>query len=453
MAKRPGSPSTAWREAGTSPRIAETVSIPRLELVVEREAGRPASTTVVVDADVCRLGSQLSNELVLADPLVSRFHCRLSRSPSGWRLADSGSLNGTRVDGVRVRDGDLPLPECRIELGDSTVRVRELGSAGAAEVPVWPSFGALNGTSLVMRRLFGLLDKVSKSDANVLIEGESGSGKELVATEIVQRGPRAEKAFVVVDCGAISPSLIESELFGHARGAFTGADRDRPGAFEAANGGTVFLDEIGEMPLEMQPKLLRALEAREVRRVGESQSRKVDVRVIAATNRRLEREVNHGRFREDLYFRLSVVTLLVPPLRERLEDIPMLVNVMLASLGTPEASRLFTPAVVADLSRYEWPGNVRELRNYIQRTVVLDTAAPASNRRPSVIPHAAQTTAAVDLETPFSVAKEQSISEFERRYLTALMAWSGGNISKAARRVGMDRMYLHKLIGKYGLRS
>jgi transcriptional regulator with GAF, ATPase, and Fis domain len=453
MAKRPGSPPpTAWRELATSPRIAETVSIPRLELRVEREAGRGASHTVVVDGDVCRLGSQLSNELVLADPLVSRFHCRLSRSPSGWRLADSGSLNGTRVNGVRVRDGDLPLPECRLELGDSVVTVRELGSAGAAEVPVWPSFGGLHGTSLVMRRLFGVLDKVSKSDANVLIEGESGSGKELVATEIVQRGPRADKAFVVVDCGAISPSLIESELFGHARGAFTGADRERPGAFESANGGTVFLDEIGEMPLEMQPKLLRALEAREVRRVGESQSRKVDVRVIAATNRRLEREVNHGRFREDLYFRLSVVTLHVPPLRERLEDIPMLVNVMLSALGAPDAARLFTPEVISDLSRYEWPGNVRELRNYIQRTVVLETVAPASNRRPDAHSPAAAP-ATVDLETPFSIAKEQAISEFERRYLTAVMTWAGGNVSKAARRVGMDRMYLHRLVGKYGLRG
>src|SRR5262245_13403987 len=234
------------------PVAADVVSIPRVELRVEREGGRPVDRAVVLEGDLCRLGSHEGNDLVLGDPLVSRFHCQLSRGQTTWRIADTGSLNGTRVSGVRIRDADLPLPDCRIELGESIVRVRELGSAADAELPVWPCFGGLYGSSVVMRRLFGLLDKIARSEANVLIEGESGTGKELVATEIVQRGPRADRPFLIVDCGAISPSLIESELFGHVRGAFTGADRDRVGAFTEANGGTVFLDEIGELPLDMQ---------------------------------------------------------------------------------------------------------------------------------------------------------------------------------------------------------
>jgi DNA-binding NtrC family response regulator len=439
----------------TSPRVSDHVSIPRIELLVERENGKPADRLVVFDGELCRLGSHPSNELSLSDPMVSRFHCRLYRDGAGWKIADTGSLNGTRVSGVRVRDADLPLPECHIELGESVVRVRELRSEAEADLPVWPSFGQLYGTSVVMRRLFGVLDKVAKSEANVLIEGESGTGKELVATEIVRRGPRAEKPFLVVDCGSISPTLIESELFGHIRGAFTGADRDRIGAFEGANGGTVFLDEIGEMPLEMQPKLLRALESREIRRIGENKTRKVDVRVIAATNRRLEREVNHGRFREDLYFRLSVVTVRVPPLRERLDDLPMLVNVFLGALGTPEARRFFTPEVLADMGRHEWPGNVRELRNYVERTVVLETASPASHRGgdPSVPPPAPDATAAPDLDQPFTVAKERVIADFERAYLMALLAWAEGNISRAARKAGMDRMYLHRLVQKHQLKG
>jgi DNA-binding NtrC family response regulator len=303
-----------------------------------------------------------------------------------------------------------------------------------------------------MRKLFGLLDKVSGSDANVLIEGESGTGKELVASEIVRRGARARKPFVVVDCGSISSNLIESELFGHARGAFTGADKDRVGAFEAADGGTVFLDEIGEMPLDMQPKLLRALEAREVRRVGETKSRKVDVRVIAATNRRLDREVNQGRFREDLCFRLSVITVRVPALRERAGDMELLVNVFLDALGARASRHLFTPELLREMEQWEWPGNVRELRNHIERVVVLGT--PMSPVPPPTSSDNLETAAlGVDLETPFRDAKEALVADFERRYVTALMDWADGNVSRAARKAKMDRMNLHRLVQRYNLRE
>ncbi len=432
--------------------IARAIAIPRLELVVEREAGATSERTLVLDGDLFRLGSHAGNELVLADPRVSRFHCRLARGDHGFAITDTGSLNGTVVDGVRVRDADLPLSGCRIELGDSLVRVRELGSASVEALPDWSSFGELYGESRAMRHLFGVLAKVAQSESTVLIEGESGTGKELAATEIVRRGPRAERPFLIVDCSAISPNLIESELFGHARGAFTGADRARVGAFEAANGGTIFLDEIGEMPLAMQPKLLRALESREIRRVGENEARRIDVRVIAATNRRLEREVNHGRFREDLYFRLSVVTVRIPPLRERLEDLLLLVRVLLHSMNAEESEQLFTPAVFADMTRHDWPGNVRELRNYVERTVVLEKAAPTSTRQPSVAP-AATAPADANPEVPFKVAKEQVISAFERRYLEALLAAANGNISRAARNAKMDRMYLYRLLQRYDLRG
>src|SRR5262249_2119074 len=255
--------------------------------------------------------------------------------------------------------------ECRIELGHSVVRVRDLGALGEAPVSRWPTLGSLTGGSVPMRRLFGLIKRVAKSGSDVLVEGESGTGKELIATEIVALSGRAKKPLVIVDCGAVSPQLIESELFGHLRGSFTGATRDRAGAFEAADGGTVFFDEIGELPLDMQPKLLRALAAREVRRIGENKARKGDVRVVAATNRQLEREVNSGRSREALFYRLSVLTVRVPPLRERMDDLQVLVEHFLRERDASEKVSLFTPDVYEEMRCHDWPGNVRELRNYV----------------------------------------------------------------------------------------
>ncbi|MEZ4300072.1 MAG: sigma-54 dependent transcriptional regulator, partial [Polyangiaceae bacterium] len=311
------------------------------------------------------------------------------------------------------------------------------------------------------------LQRVARTDATVLIEGESGTGKELITAEIVRRGPRAGKPFIVVDCGSIAASVIESELFGHARGAFTGAERQRVGAFEAADGGTVFLDEIGELPIEMQPKLLRVLETGEVRRMGENQLRKVDVRVVAATNRYLEREVNQGRFREDLFFRLSVVTVRVPPLRERKADIPLLVDAFLASLDAIDKRHLFTPEVLEAMGRHDWPGNVRELRNFVERRVVFDTSGlldgdgvspsgrsvePSSSSSPAGAQSGAAV-AAIDIEKPFRSAKDEIIEGFERGYLTELLAWAEGNVSRAARKAKIDRMYLHRLLQHYGLRK
>ena len=244
--ERPTIAKRGESSVATVRQLIDTVAIPRLTLTVERERGQFVQRTVIHDGDLCRIGTHASNDLVLTDPAVSRFHCRLVREDGGWRVRDTGSLNGTKIDNVRIRDADLPS-EGALMLGDSIVRVRAGEATQQEVVPMVPSFGAIAGTSMAMRKLFGLLEKVAQSDINVLIEGESGTGKELVATEIVQRGSRSDKPFVIVDCGAISPNLVESELFGHVRGSFTGADRDRVGAFEAADGGTVFLDEIGEL--------------------------------------------------------------------------------------------------------------------------------------------------------------------------------------------------------------
>jgi DNA-binding NtrC family response regulator len=449
----PEGPPTLLRRdehsVATARQLIDTVAIPRLSLTVDREAGKAAARTVFFEGDFCRIGTHSSNDLVLQDQAVSRFHCRLLREEGAWRVRDWGSLNGTRLEGVRIRDADLPA-DTTLALGDSVVRVRAIAPAEQAVVPMTPAFGHIAGTSLPMRKLFALLEKVGPSDINILIEGESGTGKELVANEIVQRSPRADKPFVVVDCGAISPNLVESELFGHLRGSFTGADRDRVGAFEAADGGTVFLDEVGELPLELQPKLLRSIEAQEIRRVGETRPRKVNVRIVSASNRDLEREVNRGRFREDLYFRLAVMNVHVPPLRERLDDLVILVRVFLRALGVPDEERLFTPSVLAEMARHDWPGNVRELRNYVERSVVLQKAGPAIRRTTLAAPGMAPPH---DISVPFRIAKDGAIDSFERGYLTALLEAAGNNMSRASRMAGMDRMYLHRLVQKHGLRG
>jgi transcriptional regulator with GAF, ATPase, and Fis domain len=426
----------------------DIVDVPRIQVRIEKEGSVVQDRGVTVDGAQCRLGSYPGNEVVLHDRKVSRFHCTLVRDQEAWRVVDTGSLNGTFLNGVRVRDADLPRGVCRLALGESEVVIQQLDPVSQESVPVRSNFGALVGSSLVMRQMFSLLERVARSDATVVIEGESGTGKELIAAEIVRCSSRAKRPFVVIDCSTIAPDLVESELFGHARGAFTGAERERIGAFESANGGTVFLDEVGELPLALQPKLLRVLESRQIRRVGETKSRTVDVRVVTATNRKLEREVNHGRFREDLFFRLSVVTIRVPPLRTRLEDIPLLVDTMLASLGASNQWHLFENEVLESMARYDWPGNVRELRNYVERAVVLDVVEPAPASRLTKPVESRSTM----IETPFKVAKEKLLLDFERRYLSELLRWSEGKVGVAARKAEVDRMHLYRLMHRHGIK-
>ena len=307
--------------------------------------------------------------------------------------------------------------------------------------------GALVGTSLVMRQTFALLERAAAGDVDVLLLGETGTGKELAAEALHELGPRAGRPFVVCDLTATPPSLVESELFGHVRGAYTGAVSDRPGAFERADGGTLFLDEIGDVGLEIQPRLLRALERRQVKRVGGNSYASVDVRVVAATHRNLEEEVAAGRFRQDLFHRLAVVTAVLPPLRERLEDLPLLVSTLLARSGrTAAAGSILSPQTQILLRTHNWPGNVRELRNVIERAVRLgvEPEIPAIQQRATPAPGA-------DARTPFKEAKENLVSAFERDYLADLLRRFHDNVSVAARESGIGRAYLHRLLKKHGL--
>jgi transcriptional regulator with GAF, ATPase, and Fis domain len=293
-----------------------------------------------------------------------------------------------------------------------------------------------------MRHLCAILQRLEGSLVNVLVQGESGVGKELVARAIHQGSPRADGPLVVVNCGAIARELILSELFGHKKGAFTGALERRVGAFEAADGGTIFLDEIGELPLEVQPVLLRALESGEVRPVGENEAKTVSVRVIAATNRDLEEGVKAGAFRADLYYRLAVVKLAVPPLRERPEDIELLAQSFARAAGVG------LPAEVLDkLSRRPWAGNARELRNAVEAYAALGTLPEGGGPESPLLDFALRQV--VDLARPYAEQKELVAEAFARSYLRALLAKTAGNQSEAARISGLERSYLGKLLVKY----
>jgi DNA-binding NtrC family response regulator len=317
-------------------------------------------------------------------------------------------------------------------------------------------FENLIGSGPGMRRVFEMIQKVAETDLTVLIRGESGTGKELVAQALHQRSPRRSRPFVAVNCAAISKELVESELFGHEKGAFTGADARRIGRFEAANGGTIFLDEIGDMAPETQAKVLRVLQEHEFERVGGTAPVDVDVRVVAATHRDLEEEVKSGRFREDLYYRLKVVEVDLPPLRERLEDLPALVerfSVQLAERLERERVRI-SPEALARLACHGWPGNVRELRNVIERAGVLCSGERIEevdlqlDRAP-----AGDAPRASDADASFRDAKRKAVEDFERDYLLGALRENGGNISRTAAAIGMVRQSLQQKIRELGLRS
>ena len=416
----------------------------RLEVV----GGPDRGTTYTSSGERTVVGTHRSAHLVLTDPTVSRFHCELGAGEHGVRIRDMQSRNGTLVEGVELVDAYLRRPTT-LKLGDTRLLVAPEG--GAVRVPLAPGdrFGPLRGASGAMRSVFALLERAAQSDATVLIEGETGTGKDLAASAIHAASARRDGPFVVVDCGAMPRELLESELFGHVRGAFTGAHADRAGAFEAAHGGTLFLDEIGELALDLQPVLLRALESRQVKRVGATRTTAVDVRVIAATNRSLAAEVNAKRFRSDLYYRLAVLVVQMPPVRERPEDLPLLVDAVLESLGAadaPAAARLREPRALERLAAHTWPGNVRELRNHLERALAFgDAAAPA----PASAPDGG---AEVDISQPYRLARRRWLARFERRYLERLLAAHGDNVTAAARAAGVDRVHLHRLLSRAGLR-
>ena len=505
---RPTAPASTPGDRGRSPSVADrplslrteaqvsgyatTIDLPRVRLVVIE--GPDQGTFCDSDDELLvRVGTRENNRLLLSDKSVSGYHLEIARTPSsqpqrgatagfggGWRLRDLGSTNGTFVGGLRVYDIQVRSGTL-ISIGRSKLRLEALDDE-PVRAALHPAgrFGDMVGHSVPMRRLFSRITQVAASTATVLITGETGTGKEAVAEALVQAGPRASAPFVVIDCSALPGNLIESELFGHVKGSFTGAHSDYRGAFERADGGTVFLDEIGELPLDLQPKLLRVLERREVRRVGSERTRPIDVRVVAATNRALASEVNEGRFRQDLYFRLSVVNLHIPPLRERREDIPLLIehfyNQLLARHPgkgrVPSLSeiseRLLGGSSTGSGGDYAWPGNVRELRNTVERAFHVpdedpvvavprpfDIADPRRVSSPSASSIAGDDTTVppfpIDLAVPFKTAKQQLIDGFEKRYLAALLRAARGNISEAARRAQLDRMHLYKLITQHRL--
>ena len=429
------------------------------------------------------LGAMEDNDIVLHDDTVSRHHCKIIQENSGYVLVDLHSTNGTTVDKVRIREAFL-RPGCTIGVGQTQFKF----NAREEEVEIVPSrsdhCGDLIGRNAKMREIYSIIEKISPTATTVVIEGETGTGKEVVAQSIHKLSSRATGPVIIFDCGAVPPNLIESELFGHEKGSFTGAVMTRQGLFEMADHGTLFLDELGELPLDLQPKLLRALEQREIRRVGSSKSIKVDVRIIAATNRNLEEEVRAGRFRQDLFYRLSVVRLMLPALRDRVDDIPLLVRYFLKTQAynlAPDGSarvKAISRTAGECLTNYNWPGNVRELVNVIERAVsfcdgnsieVNDLPEQIRNVSKAVV-RAPTSGADAGVELPngqaprppqelisgdvtFKDAKERWVSSFERDYIISLLKRHKGNISHAARDADIDRKYFRKLMKKYDIEA
>ena len=393
----------------------------------------------------CRIGSAPDSDLVADDATVSRLHLELTLDARGVSLVDRGSHNGTFYLGQRVERMSLSLGS-HVRIGRVTIAI----DADQTELDPrtsYPgqSYARLFGRSPPMRVLFSRMLRLEGSLVPVLVDGESGVGKELVARALHDRSKVASGPFQAVNCGALPRELVASELFGHRRGAFTGAHEAREGAFQAADGGTLFLDEIGELPLDVQPVLLRALETSEVRPVGSNESRRVQVRIVAATNRDLAEEINAGRFRADLFYRLAVVRLGVPSLRDRPEDVPLLADEFASSIGVT------LPADVREkIAARPYPGNVRELRN-----VVLSYAAlgelPARESREGNLEGALVDL--VDVHRPYLEQKNALVERFTAAYLRALLAETGGNQSQAARIAGLDRGYLGRLLGEHGIKK
>ena len=411
------------------------------------------------------IGRSAVNDLVLTDTSISGLHAELIVSPTGVLLRDLGSTNGSFIHGVRVKEAWIE-PGMTMLLGKTAIAFL---AEDEVTVPLSgrDHFGALLGGSPVMREVYAVLERVADTDMSVMVGGETGSGKELVARALHDESPRHRGPFVVLDCGALPRELAEAAILGHKKGSFTGALADRAGCFEEAAGGTLFLDEIGELPLELQPKLLRVLDRREVQRIGESTVRKVDVRVVAATHRDLKTMVSQGGFREDLYFRLSVMAVELPPLRERGDDILLLAEKFIADTARRITGRsaptLSLPARQA-LLLHPWPGNVRELKNTIERATYLAARGviepadlllgrPAGARAPEPTVRPAQTAGDLGplLDLPFKEAKQSMLDDFETRYFTHLLEAHDGNLSRAAASAGITRYYLRELLKRLGL--
>jgi DNA-binding NtrC family response regulator len=433
-ATRVGEGLTSLRAAGEPAAAAAQLRV--------REGGRERVVPLVGDA--LTVGKDAGNDVVLADPFVSSRHLRLERRAGRWRVRDLGSTNGTAIAGVRVTEAELP-PGAPIALGDAEI-VLEAASARAARV----AFEGMISSEQAMRQVFDLVERVAPSEAAVTILGETGTGKELIARALHRLSPRSERALIPVNCSAIAETLIESELFGHERGAFSGAERLRKGAFEEADGGTIFLDEIGELPLSLQPKLLRTLELGEVKRVGASRPIEVSVRIVAATHRDLRAQVRAGKFREDLYYRLCVVPISLPPLRARKGDVRALAEHFLARAAPHSLPVRFSEEALAKLVQHDWPGNVRQLRNVVQRALLLrgeGLTIPAS----AITFDEARPAATGDDDTLF--VRGLTMEEIEREAIRLSLRRHRGKRSSVVKELGLAKSTVMKRIAQWGLQD
>ncbi len=443
-------PTTPYRRTGSPIRGL------RVEVLDGPDRGRVVEAT----SESLTIGSAPGNDLVTTDTTVSRYHVELRRQSDRILVEDHRSTNGTCTGGVTIQRAEIQ-PGTILSLGRTSVRVDD-GSVVDVEVIDDDRLGPLRGRAPEMRSLMAKIRRVAGTDASVLVLGETGCGKELIARALHEESPRASAPFETVDCGTLMPTLVASELFGHERGAFTGAERQHIGAFERAHGGTIFLDEVGELAKDLQAGLLGVLERRAVRRVGGTKAIPVDVRIVAATHRDLRAEVNAGTFRQDLYYRFGVVLLRVPPLRERPGDIPLLVEHFLRDAGhNGPVDEIVPPEVMTMLKAYHWPGNVRELRNFVESALALgetpildeDTgaaggslSAPSSGGGNSNFPSVALGTL---YKRTYKDARALVLSEFERLYLTALLERTGGNVSQAARESDINRTHLIQMLKRH----
>lgn len=418
-------------------------------------AGAPApreALTFRLDAGTATIGAASSCDVVVDDDAVSRRHLELELVPEGVLVRDLGSRNGTFYLGQRV-ERMIASPGAVLRIGGTTIAIDVSPDAIEVDEPLrLGGFRGMIGACPAMQRLFGRIARLDGTLVPILLLGETGAGKELVARALHEGSRAAEGPFVAMNCGAIARELVGSTLFGHRKGAFTGATDARRGAFGAADGGTLLLDEIGELPLEMQPALLRALESGEITPLGEDTSRRVSVRVIAATNRDLAAEMRAGRFREDLFYRIGAVTVVVPPLRERSDDISLLAEAFARQEGSPGL-----PADVhAALTQQSFPGNVRELRNAVRAYVALGeleisgAPPPSAERQPSSIEQAFAET--VRLDAPFLEQREAIAERFTAVYVDRVLRETGGNQTAAAKMAGLDRTYFGRLLAKLGRR-
>ncbi|MBX5483815.1 MAG: sigma 54-interacting transcriptional regulator [Myxococcaceae bacterium] len=412
-----------------------------------RVRGGGTETVHRLVAEAITVGKDESCDLVLTDRYISSRHVRISRRDGMFQVLDKGSTNGTFIGSIRVFDVEVPIGTT-LRLGQTELTIEPASSRGEGTAS---SFEGIIGNDPAVRQLVDLIERVAPSQAAVTILGESGTGKELVARALHIRSPRAGRAFIPVNCAAISRELIESELFGHEKGAFTGAASARKGAFEEADGGTLFLDEIGELPLELQAKLLRALESGEIKRVGASRPMNVDVRVVAATNRDLLQATRDGRFREDLYYRLCVVPLHLPPLRNRRGDVAAIADHFMKMFAPRGQTVKFTQAALERLQGHHWPGNIRELRNVIHRALLLRRGPVIDANDLSFDQEINRETGVAVPELPPGMTLEQMLEKLERQIIENALRRYNNNRERVARELGVARSTLFKRLKEWGL--